>query len=73
MSVMAKLLILFLLLAISPSRSFDGLHLHPELLKTTVTIRIGNDYMDYSPYHTFMIREEADISVIPSTGILDSN
>ncbi|PZC71967.1 hypothetical protein B5X24_HaOG212094 [Helicoverpa armigera] len=70
---MANLFILFILsvlLAICAGRSLDGLHLHPEILKTTVEIRIGNDYMDYSPYHLYLFREDADVPLVP---VLPSN
>lgn len=70
MAQLLILLILSVLLAISSGRRLDGLHLHPEILKTTIEIRMGNDYMDYSPYHSSLFKEEADIPVLPSNTVL---
>ncbi|KAF9818732.1 hypothetical protein SFRURICE_011778 [Spodoptera frugiperda] len=67
---MAKLLIFLIfvtILAIASGRSSDGLLLNPEFLKSAIEIRVGNDYMDYSPYHSFLLREVAEIPVTPGS------
>lgn len=69
---MAKLLIfLILTIIIAFTTARHGLHLHPEVLKTTIELHIGNDYMDYNPEYTLMFREMDEVATVPSPNILE--